>query len=50
MASSTHSYHDRKNHAYLYAQVKNARNVHHEACIDHVVPVMHYDAIFLRML
>jgi hypothetical protein len=39
MACSSHSSHDRKNHAYLYALVKNgshhARNVYHDVCVDH---------------
>jgi hypothetical protein len=53
MASSTHSSHVSKNHAYLYAHVKNAHNVHHashyahDACVDHVIPtrrhVVHND-------
>jgi hypothetical protein len=43
MASSSHSFHDKKNHAYLYVHVKNATNVaHHDDCYDHVVfPVCH---------
>jgi hypothetical protein len=50
MATSSHSFHDKKNHAYLYSHVKNvshnAHNVHHDACIDH--PVLHtrHDAVF----
>jgi hypothetical protein len=33
LASSSHSVHDKKNHAYLYAHVKNASHVaHHDAC------------------
>jgi hypothetical protein len=45
MASSLHSFHDKKNHAYLYAHVKNASDiVHHDGCYDHVVfPVCHDD-------
>jgi hypothetical protein len=37
MASSSHSSHDKKNHAYLYAHVKNASSVihtHHDAAFD----------------
>jgi hypothetical protein len=30
MASSSHSFHDKKNHAYLYAHVKDATNVAHQ--------------------
>jgi hypothetical protein len=43
LASSSHSFHDKKNHAYLYDHVKNATNVaHHDGCYDHVVlPVCH---------
>jgi hypothetical protein len=38
MASSSHSFHDKKNHAYLYAHVNNATNAaHHDDCYDHVV-------------
>jgi hypothetical protein len=38
MASSSHSSHDKKNHAYLYAHVKNVSSVaHHDSCHDHVV-------------
>jgi hypothetical protein len=38
MASSSHSFHDKKNHAYLYAHVKNVSNIaDHDGCYDHVV-------------
>jgi hypothetical protein len=45
MASSLHSFHDTKNHVYLYAYIKNTTNVaHHDSCYDHVVfPVCHDD-------
>jgi hypothetical protein len=47
LASSSHSFHDRKNHAYLYAHVKNASNVaHHDGCYDHIVLPIRHDAIF----
>jgi hypothetical protein len=47
MASSSHSLHDKKNHAYLYAHVKNASSVaHHDSCYDHVVLPTRHDAIF----
>jgi hypothetical protein len=46
MASSSHSSHDRKNHAFIYDNVKNVRNVQHDACVDHVMPSMHHDAIY----
>ena len=43
MASSSHSFHEKKNLAYLYSYVKNishnARNIHHDSCIDD--PVLH---------
>jgi hypothetical protein len=43
MASSSHSLHNKKNHAYLYAHVKNASNVaHHDGCYDHNVLPMRY--------
>jgi hypothetical protein len=44
LASSSHSFHDKKNHAYLYAHVKNASNVaHHDG---HVVVPIHHDVGF----
>jgi hypothetical protein len=43
MASSSHSYHDRKNHAYLYAHVKNASSIIYH---NHVVFPTRLDAIF----
>jgi hypothetical protein len=44
LASSSHSFHDKKNHAYLYAHVKHASHVaHHDACNDHAVLPMRYD-------
>jgi hypothetical protein len=47
MASSSHSPHDKKNHAYLYTHVKNASSVaHHDSCYDHVVLPTRHDAIF----
>jgi hypothetical protein len=47
MASSSHSLHNKKNHAYLYAHVKNASNVaHHDGCYDHNVLPMRHDAVF----
>jgi hypothetical protein len=42
LASSLHSFHDKKNHAYLYAHVKNASNVaHHDSHV--VLPIRHDD-------
>jgi hypothetical protein len=47
MVSSSHSFHDKKNHAYLYAHVKNATNVaHHGGCYDHAIFPVRHDAIF----
>jgi hypothetical protein len=50
MASSPHSFHEKKNHAYLYSHFKNvyhnARNVHHDACIDHLVLHKCHDVVF----
>jgi hypothetical protein len=53
LASSSHSFHDRKNYAYLYAHVKNAshashiaHNVHHDACNDHVDLSVRHDTVF----
>jgi hypothetical protein len=46
MTSSSQSSHDRKNHAFIYANVKNALNVHHDACVDRVMPAMCHDAIY----
>jgi hypothetical protein len=35
MASSSHSFHENKNHAYLYSHVKNvSHNAHHDICND----------------
>jgi hypothetical protein len=47
MASSSHSLHDKKNHAYLYAHVKNASSVvHHDSYNDHDVLPTRHDAAF----
>jgi hypothetical protein len=47
LASSSHSFHDKKNHAYLYAHVKNASNVSHpDICYDRVVLPMSHDTAF----
>jgi hypothetical protein len=47
MASTSHSLHNKKNHAYLYAHVKNISNVaHHDGCYDHNVLRMHHDVVF----
>jgi hypothetical protein len=48
LASSSHSFHYKNNHAYLYAHVKNASNVshvvHHDDCHDHDVLPMRHDS------
>jgi hypothetical protein len=47
MASSSHYFHDKKNHAYLYAHVKNASKIaHHDGCYDHVVLPVRHDVVF----
>jgi hypothetical protein len=47
MASSSHSFHHKKNQAYLYAHVKNATNVaHHGDCYDRVVFSIRHDDVF----
>jgi hypothetical protein len=47
MASSSHSYHDKKNHTYLYAHVKNATNAaHHDDCYDHTVFPIRHEVVF----
>jgi hypothetical protein len=43
MASSSHSSHDRKNHANLYAHVKNASSIIHH---NHVVFPTRHDVVF----
>jgi hypothetical protein len=50
LANSSHSFHDKKKHTYLYAHVKNASNVshvaHHDVCYDRVVLLVRHDAAF----
>jgi hypothetical protein len=47
MASSLHSFHDKKNHAYLHAHVKNASIIaHHDSCYDHIVLPTRHDVVF----
>jgi hypothetical protein len=47
MASSLHSFHDKKNHAYVYAHVNNASSVaHHDSYYDHVVLPTRHDVVF----
>jgi hypothetical protein len=45
MASSSHSFHEKKNHAFIYTHVKNAKNAHHDTCNDcSTLPKRHDDA------
>jgi hypothetical protein len=47
MASSSYSLLDQKNHAYLYAHVKNISSAaHHDRCYNHDVLSTHHDAAF----
>jgi hypothetical protein len=47
MASSSHSSHDKNNHAYLYAHVKNVfSDAHHDRCYNHVVLPTRHDVVF----
>jgi hypothetical protein len=46
MASTSRSFHVKKNHAFTYTHIKNANNVHHNACNDcSVLPTCH-DVVF----
>jgi hypothetical protein len=47
MASSLHSIHEKKNHAYLYSHVKNgSHNGHHDTCNDSSALPKHHDVVF----
>jgi hypothetical protein len=47
MASILHSFHDKKNHVFIYTHVKNA---HHDTCNDHsILPTCH-DVVLLLAL
>jgi hypothetical protein len=47
MASSLHSFHEKKNHAYLYSLVKNVpHNAHHDTCNDSFTFPKRHDGIF----
>jgi hypothetical protein len=47
MASSSYSLLDQKNHAYIYAHVKNISSIaHHDRCYNHDVLSTHHDAAF----
>jgi hypothetical protein len=50
MASSSHSFHDKKNHAFIYTHDKNAKNAHHDACNDRLILPMRHDAAFTPAL
>jgi hypothetical protein len=44
MASSSHSFHDKKNHDFIYTHVNNAKNAHHDDCSYRLVLPMRHDA------
>jgi hypothetical protein len=47
MASSSHSFHEKKNHAYLYSQTKNvSHNAHCDTCNDISILPKHHDVVF----
>jgi hypothetical protein len=46
MASSSHSFHDKKNHAFIYTHVKNAKNAHHDTCNDRFDLPKCHDVVF----
>jgi hypothetical protein len=47
LASSSHSFHDKKKCVYLYAHVKNASDIaHHDGCYDHTVLPIRHGAVF----
>jgi hypothetical protein len=50
LTNSSHSFHDKKKHTYLYAHVKNASNVshvaHHDVCYGRVVLPVRHDVAF----
>jgi hypothetical protein len=47
LASSSHSFHDKKNRVYLYAHVKNASDIaHHDGCYDHIVLPIRHGVVF----
>jgi hypothetical protein len=47
MASGSHSFHEKKNHAYLYSHVKNvSHNSHHRICDDSSALPKRHDVVF----
>jgi hypothetical protein len=47
MASISHSFHEKKSHAYLYSHVKNvSHNAHHDTCNDSFTFPKHHDGVF----
>jgi hypothetical protein len=47
MASSSHSFHEKKNHAYLYSHVKNvSQNAHHDTYNDSSALPKRHDVVF----
>jgi hypothetical protein len=47
ITSSSHSFHEKKNHAYLYSHVKNvSHNAHHDTCNDSFIFPKHHNGVF----
>jgi hypothetical protein len=46
IASSLHSFHDKKNHAFIYTHVKNDKNAYHDICNDRSALPKRHDAVF----
>jgi hypothetical protein len=50
MASSSHSFHEKKKHAYLYSHVKNvSHNAHHDNCNDSFAFPKCHDGVFYSL-
>jgi hypothetical protein len=47
MASSSHSFHEKKNHAYMYSHVNNtSHNAHHDTCNGSFAFLERHDGFF----
>jgi hypothetical protein len=47
MTSTSHSFHEKKNHAYLYSHVKNvSHNAYHDTCNDSSALPKCHNAVF----
>jgi hypothetical protein len=46
VASSSHSFDNKTNHTFIYTHVKNAKNIHHDACNDCSVLPTRHDVVF----